>query len=337
MKKTSRNLKHTKTGAPSADCLVSGGKESFAEEISSSLSQKNKFIPSKYFYDNEGSELFDLICDLPEYYLTKKELEILSSFKDEFLAHLDGDYAVVELGSGSAIKTRHLFAILSPRQKRVHYYPIDISDVIRQSSRRLQDEFENLHITGIIGQYEHGLEHVRKIDGKKIVAFFGSSIGNFDQESAMDLLKKIHRSVNFGDLFLLGLDLVKDKAILESAYNDSSGTTARFNLNLLKRINEDLNGNFGLENFEHTSFYNPKEKRIEMHLKSKIRQQIDIAGANMRVLMEKGETIRTEYSHKYTVPQIRRMAKDAGFVLKQIWTDSQGYFALALFSKGRVA
>jgi uncharacterized SAM-dependent methyltransferase len=151
----------------------------------------------------------------------------------------------------------------------------------------------------------------------------------------MDLLKKIHHSIGSGDLFLLGLDLVKDKAVLESAYNDSSGITARFNLNLLKRINDDLNGNFGLENFEHTSFYNSEEKRIEMHLKSKIKQRIDIADANLSMLLEKDEMIRTEYSHKYTIPQIKQMAKAAGFNLKQIWTDGQDYFALALFSKGR--
>lgn len=340
MKKTTDNLKR-KVNAPPADCLMKSGpgdKASFADEISSGLSQKDKFIPSKYFYDKEGSELFERICDLPEYYLTKKEIEILSSFKDEFLAHLDGDYAVVELGSGSAIKTKHLFSILSPRQKRVHYYPIDISDVIRQSSRRLQDEFENLHVTGIIGQYEHGLEHVREVGGKKIIAFFGSSIGNFDQEHTADLLKKIHHSINPGDLFLLGLDLVKDKAVLESAYNDSGDVTARFNLNLLRRINDDLNGNFNLENFEHVSFYNSEEKRIEMHLKSKVRQRVNISGAGVSILLEKDETIRTEYSHKYTIPQIKKMAKTIGFDLKQIWTDEQNYFALALFSKsGRIA
>lgn len=338
MKKINHNPKYTKIDVSSTCYLMKtrlGGEESFADEISSSLSQKNKFISSKYFYDDKGSELFEQICNLPEYYLTKKELEILSCFKDEFLAHLDDNYAVVELGSGSAIKTKHLFEILSPRQERVYYYPIDISDVIHQSSQRLQDEFENLHITGIIDQYEHGLEHVKEIDGKKIIAFFGSSIGNFDQENAMKFLKKIHDSINADDLFLLGLDLVKDRTILESAYNDSSGITAEFNLNVLKRINEELHGNFNLESFEHVSFYNSKEKRIEMHLKSKIKQQIAIPDANLSIFLDKDEMIRTEYSHKYTIPQIKQMSKMAGFDLKQIWTDSQDYFALALFSKGK--
>lgn len=309
--------------------------DGMAEDIAFGLSQKSKFIPSKYFYDKIGSELFEQICDLPEYYLTKKEIEILSSFKDEFVSHLDGDYAIVELGSGAAIKTKHLFEILTARQKRIQYYPIDISDTIHESSQRLQDEFENLHITGIIGQYEKGLEHIKKTAGKKIVAFFGSSIGNFDQKTTVEFLKKIHESVNDDDLFLLGLDLVKEREILESAYNDSSGTTAKFNLNVLRRINEELDGDFVLRNFEHESFYNAKERRIEMHLKSKTRQQVNIANAGLSLRLEKDEMIRTEYSHKYTIPKIKQMGKTAGFDLKQIWTDSQDYFALALFQKQR--
>ena len=331
-----KNSKYAKISVSDTCCLMksqSDSSDNFVEEVHHGLSQKTKSIPSKYLYDKKGSELFDEICDLQEYYLTKKELEILSSFKDEFAAHLDGDYALVELGSGSAIKTRHLFDILSPRQKRVQYYPIDISDVIEQSSQRLQDEFENLHITGIIDQYESGLEHIKKTDGKKIIAFFGSSIGNFDQQSAVEFLKRIHDSINGDDLFLIGLDLVKEKQVLESAYNDSRGVTAEFNLNLLRRINRELEGNFPIENFEHVSFYNADKKRIEMHLKSKTSQRVNIPKAELQIDLQKGEMIRTEYSHKFTIPQIKQMAAMSGFEVRQIWNDSQEYFALVLFSK----
>lgn len=307
--------------------------ESFAVEVQSGLSKKEKTIPSKFLYDKKGSELFDEICELEEYYLTKKELEILDSFKNEFGSHLDGQYSLVELGSGSAIKTRHIFDILSSRQDRIEYYPIDISDVIEESSQRLQEEFENLHITGIVDQYESGLEHVQKMEGKKIIAFFGSSIGNFDQHDAVEFLKTIHDSINKEDLFLAGFDLVKEKDVLESAYNDSRGTTAEFNLNILRRINRELEGRFPVEKFEHFSFYNHEKKRIEMHLRSKTDQTVEIPKARLRLEFKTGETIRTEYSHKFTIPQIKEMARLSGFKVKHIWTDMQEYFALGLFSK----
>lgn len=326
------NPKSTKVNVSRYIIKPQAQNDDFAQEIVYGLTRKNKFIPSKYLYDKRGSELFDRICELPEYYPTKKELEILSSFKDEFSSYLDGSYAVVELGSGSAIKTKHLFEVLSG-QKTIPYYPIDISDVITESSARLQDEFSNLHITGIIDQYEGGLEHIKEIDGKKIVVFFGSSVGNFDQKEAIEFLRMVYDSLNDGDLFLLGVDLIKDVDVLETAYNDSAGITAEFNLNLLRRINNELGGDFVLKNFEHLAFYNPQEKRIEMHLRSKKDQLVSIADVDLLLNLKKDETIRTEYSHKYSIPQIKQMADDVGFVTKKIWTDSQNYFALALLAK----
>jgi L-histidine N-alpha-methyltransferase len=305
----------------------------FGVDISYGLSRKNKFIPSKYFYDKNGSYLFDKICDLPEYYLTKKETQILSEIKEDLLEHIDGHHVVAELGSGAAIKTRHLFETLSLMHKRIEYYPIDISDVVRESSRRLQNEFGNLHITGIVDQYESGLNYIKDMPGKKIIVFFGSSIGNFTQEEALEFLKKINDAMNEGDLFLLGADLVKSKKILESAYNDSKGVTGRFNLNLLCRINDELGGNFDVSSFEHVAVYNSKEKRIEMYLESRAEQQVNICNIGLTVNFKKGERICTEYSHKYTIPQIRKAAKMTGFEVGRIWTDKQDYFALALLSK----
>jgi dimethylhistidine N-methyltransferase len=306
--------------------------QNFAKDVAYGLTRKEKFIPSKYFYDKTGSELFDKICDLPEYYLTRKELEILDAAKQELSECLDGDYSVVELGSGSAVKTRHLFEVLCKSQEKINYYPIDISSIVKESSQRLQDEFDNLQITGIVDQYENGLDLVKDVAGKKIIVFFGSSIGNFDQKSAQDFLRKVRNSMKPGDLFLLGLDLVKGKKILEAAYNDSEGVTRDFNLNLLRRINYDLRGDLDYTNFEHVAFYNSKEKRIEMHIRSKTRQQISIRDIDLFVELEKGEIIRTEYSHKYTIQQIRKMAKRAELTPVRIWQDEQNYFALVLFS-----
>jgi dimethylhistidine N-methyltransferase len=307
--------------------------DDFAEDIAYGLTRKNKFVSSRHFYDKSGSELFDKICALPEYYLTKKETEILSVLKEDLPEYLDGNYSVVELGSGSATKTRYIFDALSSRQEKIEYYPIDISDVIKESSERLQSEFENLYITGIVDRYESGLDYLKNLAGKKIIVFFGSSIGNFDQKAALDFLRRIHSSMNDGDLFLLGVDLVKDKRVLESAYNDSRGVTAKFNLNLLYRINEVLGGDFEAGKFEHVAFYNSKEKRIEMHLESKEDQQVLIREIDLAMSLKKGERIRTEYSYKYTIPQIRRAAKRTGFSIMGMWTDKQDYFASVLLSK----
>lgn len=304
-----------------------------AQETSFSLSQKNKFIQSKFFYDMTGSSLFENICELPEYYLTRSEFEILDLLKLELTKYLVGRYALVELGSGSSVKTRKLLEILNDRQKNVEYYPVDISDILRDSSINLHDEYENLKITGIIDQYETGLEFVKKLDHtQKLVAFLGSSMGNFDTDEGIEFLKKIRNSMGADDLLLLGLDLVKDVKILESAYNDSQGITADFNLNMLVRMNHELNANFELDKFEHVAIFNKKHRRIEMYLKSLEKQQVFVSAIDLFLKLEKGELIHTEYSHKYTIPQIKKMAKKTGFKPIQIWTDKKNYFTLALFS-----
>lgn len=335
MKSHLNSNNYVKTVLSSNFCVIKSQnkKEStFATDVAYGLTRKNKFIPSKYFYDERGSQLFDQICALPEYYLTRKEIEILSSIKQDLSEFLGGDYSVVELGSGAAIKTKYLFDALSKNQEKINYYPIDISNTIEESGERLHSKFDNLQITGIIDQYEGGLDLVKNIDCKKIIAFFGSSIGNFDQHGMVSFLKKIQCGMKQGDLFLLGLDLVKNKKILENAYNDSKGITRKFNLNLLQRINDELDGDFILSKFEHVAFYNSKEKRIEMHLRSKAKQHISINNINLSISLERGETIRTEYSHKYTIPQIKKIAKNIGLHIKQIWSDEKNYFALVLFS-----
>lgn len=303
-----------------------------SQEISFSLSQKNKFISPKFFYDDIGSDMFEKICELPEYYLTRTEFEILDSIKSELSEYLVDNYALVELGSGSSVKTRKLLEILTSKQKDVEYYPVDISDILKDSSINLHDEYENLKITGIIDKYETGLEFVRTLDHtKKLVAFLGSSMGNFSPEDGIEFLEKINSSMNQGDMLLLGLDLVKDVKVLEAAYNDSKGVTADFNCNLLSRMNQELGANFDISKFEHVAVFNKKHKRIEMYLKSLAKQHVFVSAIDLFLKFKKGELIHTEYSHKYTPPQIKKMAKKTGFTPIRIWTDRKNYFALALF------
>ncbi len=305
----------------------------FATEISYSITRKNKFIHPKFFYDEIGSKLFEEICMLQEYYLTRTELEILQSIKLNMTNHLSGDYALIELGSGSATKTRTLLEILTQKQESVEYYPIDISEILKESSENLQRDFDNLNITGIIDQYETGLKFIKKLNiQNQLIVFLGSSLGNFKPEESMKFLKKIRGIMKENDLFLLGLDLVKDTKILEKAYNDSKGVTSKFNLNLLKRINDELAANFDLDKFEHMALFNNEEKRIEMYLRSKEKQEVLISGINLVLKLEKDELIHTEYSYKYTVSGINDMAEKAGLKPVKIWHDKNNYFALVLFS-----
>ena len=251
--------------------------KSFAEEISYSLSQNSKFISPKFFYDRKGSDLFESICSLPEYYPTKTEISILKKLKHELSSYLDENMNLVELGSGASVKTRLILDIFTTLQDETEYFPIDISEILTESSEQLLKDYDTLHITGIIDTYEGGLEFLKNYDNKKnLIIFLGSSFGNFAPDDGKLFLDKIFSTMNSGDLFLIGLDLVKDKNILESAYDDSKGTTAKFNLNVLSRINDELDADFDLDNFSHYSIYNKSDQRIEMNLKSLVSQSVII-------------------------------------------------------------
>ena len=191
-----------------------------------------------------------------------------------------------------------------------------------------------MHITGIIDTYEGGLEFLKNYDtNKNLILFLGSSFGNFTPDDGKLFLEKIFSTMKSGDLFLIGLDLVKDKNTLESAYDDSQGTTAKFNLNVLSRINDELDADFNIENFSHYSIYNENDQRIEMNLKSLVPQSVIIAKSNLSLNLEKGELIHTEYSHKYNIPQIKKILTDIGFEIKNIWLDDKKYFSLTLITK----
>jgi L-histidine Nalpha-methyltransferase len=308
--------------------------KSFADEISFSLNQPLKFISPKFFYDKKGSDLFEQICNLSEYYPTRTEINILKKLKDELPLYLVDSFRLVELGSGSSIKTRLILDILNRIQEKIEYLPIDISEILTESSALLQLDYDDLYITGIIDTYQGGLEFLSNYDDQKnLIIFLGSSFGNFTSNDGKEFLKKIHSTMKDDDLFLIGLDLVKNKTILENAYDDSQGITAKFNLNILSRINDELDADFNLNYFSHHAIYNEHDQRIEMYLKSLIDQSVRIKKANISLTLKKNELIHTEHSHKYTLSQIRELMHQTGFNIKNTWLDENNYFALTLVSK----
>jgi len=308
--------------------------KTFAEEISSSLDRVNKSIHPKFFYDKNGSDLFEKICSLPEYYPTRTEISILKNLESELDTFLENDFRLVELGSGSSTKTRLILDFLTSTQKNTEYFPIDISEILTESSEELLNDYKNLSITGIIDTYEGGLEFLKTYDDKSnLIIFLGSSFGNFSPIDGYRFLEKVYATMKPGDLFLIGLDLVKDKLILESAYNDSDGVTAKFNLNVLSRINDELDADFNLSNFSHRAIYNENDQRIEMYLKSLVDQSIIISKSHLELKLKKDELIHTEYSHKYLLSQIHDLLDDIGFDLKRTWFDDKKYFSLTLVSK----
>ena len=308
--------------------------KSFAEEISYSLNQNSKFINPKFFYDKKGSELFESICLLPEYYPTRTEISILKKLKHDLPSYLDENINLVELGSGTSVKTRLILDIFTKLQPKTEYFPIDISEILTESSEQLLKDYDTLHITGIIDTYEGGLEFLKSYDDKKnLILFLGSSFGNFTPDDGKLFLEKIFSTMKSGDLFLIGLDLVKNKNILESAYDDSQGVTAKFNLNVLSRINDELDADFDINNFSHYSIYNENAQRIEMNLKSLVSQSVIIRKSNLSLNLDKGELIHTEYSHKYHISQIKKLLNDVGFEFKNMWLDDEKHFSLTLVSK----
>jgi len=306
----------------------------FAEEIGDTLQQSKKSISPKFFYDQTGSKIFDEICSLPEYYPYNAETEILEQIEQKLLPYLSDEFHLVELGSGSSVKTRLLIDVLFKSQKHLQYFPIDISEILYQSAKNLCMDYPNLTVTGVVDTFENGLDFIEHYDNKpNLITFLGSSFGNFEQSEGMVFLKKINNLMKSNDLFLIGLDLKKDSNVLYNAYNDSQNTTAKFNLNVLKRINTELGGNFNLENFEHHVIYNEKKGRIEMYLRSLSEQSIKISKSDLFINLSKNELIHTENSHKFSISQIESTFRDSNFEKLEIWFDSRKYFAMVLVKK----
>jgi dimethylhistidine N-methyltransferase len=300
---------------------------SFAEDVRSGLSAQPKVLQPWHFYDALGSALFGAICELPEYYLTRAETEILRRFGPDIARALGGPERVVELGSGDGRKTRLLLEALLAQHPELTYVPVDVDPgILEISARELLASFPSLRVKAICADYRHASEVIPP-GGHTAVLFLGSSIGNHDPRSAAALLREVRQVLDPGDRFLLGADLQKKKEIVEPAYNDALGVTAAFNLNLLARINRELGGHFDLSRFEHRAFLNEAESRIEMHLASREVQEVRIDALAMDVRFAEGETIHTENSYKYGESDLQTLAREGGFVIEQMWTDSRKWFA----------
>lgn len=308
--------------------------KTFAQEIALTLNDNSKSISPKFFYNDHGSSLFEKICELPEYYLTRTETKILNQIETDLASFLTDNMRLVELGSGSSLKTRLILDVFDKIQSKIEYFPIDISDILKDSCQQLLDDYDKLHVTGIIDTYHGGLEFIKNYDDTpNLIAFLGSSFGNFNAEDGINFLQKINSSMKDSDLFLIGLDLVKEKHVLENAYDDSQGVTANFNLNVLTRINEELGGNFDLSQFSHMAKFNEEKQRIEMYLKSLTKQTVKIPKSNLEINLHEDELIHTEHSHKYSIPKIENMLYDSGFEINVIWQDENRHYALVLCSK----
>lgn len=309
--------------------------DAFARAVRAGLLDRPRTLPCRYFYDDEGSRLFEAICDLPEYYLTRTEDAILAQHADAMVAGWVADPLLVELGSGSSTKTCHLIEANLRAYGRLHYVPIDVSRaILADSAQGLIDQYPNLRVTGFAANYRDALGLIaERFDRPKLVAFLGSSLGNYETEEAIDLLRLIADGMDLADRLLLGTDLDKDEAKLCAAYDDAQGVTARFNLNLLTRINRELGGDFVPDRWQHEARYNPREHRVEMHLVSRADQVVAVPEAEVEAHFGIGESIHTENSHKYTPELLAHLADRAGFVEEAAWLDPDGLFRVQRWRK----
>jgi L-histidine Nalpha-methyltransferase len=316
-----------------------GAADEFAADVRAGLSGRPKALPPKYFYDDLGSKLFEAICRLPEYYLTRAESEILGRYGDAIVEATDGPARLIELGSGSAEKTRYLIDALFARQPELHYLPVDISPAsLESSSLELLKTYADLRITAYAADYFTALQALAEAGKSKqdyrrtIALFLGSNIGNFDEHESRAFLMAVRRVLDAGDALLLGADLKKSAGVLLPAYDDALGVTAAFNLNLLARINRELGGDFDLKQFAHRAVYDDRRGRIEIHLVSRAPQSVRVRGIDLEVRFEAGETIHTENSYKFDAGQLAALARDTGFALRRTWYDEAERFSFNLLT-----
>jgi L-histidine N-alpha-methyltransferase len=302
----------------------------FAAEVRASLTKPGqRELPSKYLYDEVGSALFETICVLPEYGLTRADARLLEKHAGEIVGRLPSPIRVAELGSGSGKKTRWILEALSRRQK-TYYYPIEISPSALAACAKELGQIDLVSVVGHEQPYLEGLRTVAEGRGEQdhlLVLFLGSTIGNFDRDAGDEFLREMRAILRPGDALLLGTDLEKSVALQLLAYNDPAGVTAAFNLNLLARINRELGADFDLAGFQHEARWNSAERRIEMHLRSLRRQTVHVPAASLRFMLDEDETIWTESSHKYKADEIPAMAARTGFRCDGQWIDREWPFA----------
>jgi L-histidine N-alpha-methyltransferase len=314
--------------------LASQALAEFSSDVILGLGQPGqKELPSKYLYDEVGSALFDVICLLPEYGLSRAGMRSLKLYAPDIISRLSGPFVVAELGSGSGQKTRFLLEALSRRQ-RVNYYPIDISGSALHRCQQELGEMDRVSIVGFERAYLDGLQEVaaRRRDGEHLlVLFLGSTIGNFDRPAGDQFLRDVRKVLREGDALLLATDLEKPIPQLLAAYDDAAGVTAAFNKNLLARINRELDGTFDLSRVQHIVRYDRAERRVEMHLRSTVWQRITLRKAQFSFSLREGETIWTESSHKYNPQEVPQMGERTGYSCAGQWFDYEWPFAQNLF------
>jgi L-histidine Nalpha-methyltransferase len=302
-----------------------------SREVIEGLTTIPKSLPSKYFYDRLGSELFEKICDLPEYYPTRSETAILTTASQE-IAQITGICELVELGSGSSTKTRLLLSAYDSLGKPWQYIPIDISgEILKNSALNLQKEYDNLSILGLVGTYEQALLQLPPSSlSQRMIIFLGSTLGNFTYQQSDRLFNEIRDILTVGDYFLLGIDLQKPIDVLENAYNDSQGITAAFNLNMLSHLNRCFDGNFDINLFKHQAIYNQEKHQIEMYLSAEKSHQVRLNKLDLEIKFDKNEAILTEISRKFNLNQMQDFLANHKLKTVKYWTDENNYFGLIL-------
>jgi dimethylhistidine N-methyltransferase len=305
-----------------------------AVEVFTGLTGRPKTLSPWLFYDEAGSRLFEEITELPEYYVTRTERQILAENADEIVSTAAGgrDLSMIELGAGTATKTGLLLKAAVRLQERVTYYPIDVSQTALDEARsRLEAELPEVTVEPIVADYTEGMRHNSTAPtGRRLVLYIGSSIGNFSPADAVEVLRGVRAQLSSGDCLLLGTDMVKDARMLHAAYDDAAGVTARFNMNVLSRINRELEGSFNPQLFRHQARWNPIDSRIEMHLESLLAQKVAIRALDLEVRFLLGETIHTENSYKFTDESVLSLLTRAGFRLRQQWSDANKWFTVYL-------
>lgn len=313
---------------------VKAAADALTNDVLDGLRKEPKELSPVWFYDELGSFLFDNICQLPEYYITRTELQIMHGHAAEMAQHIGPEAALIEFGSGTSRKTRLL---LDQLENPIAYAPVDISrEHLFAAAGSLAKDYPNLHIVPVCADFTQNVELPQFVRAaqRRVVYFPGSTLGNFDHRQARALLVRMRELVGRSGAILIGIDLRKDPKVLERAYDDAAGVTAEFNINALRHVNRELGADFDLEAFDHLAVWVENESRIEMHLVSKRDQVVHLGGEKVRI--RRGEHLRTEYCHKYTLESFNELAAMAGLAVRRVWTDPNRQFSVQLLEPARL-
>jgi L-histidine Nalpha-methyltransferase len=305
--------------------------EAIAFDVYEGLTASPRHLPSKLFYDEAGSKLFEQITELPEYYLTRTERSIFESYAADIIHQAGSSLTLVELGAGTATKTSILLEELLRQQSRALFYPIDVSPTaLDQAVRQLSTEFPSLRVNPVVADYTGGVPALSRISGRKLVLYIGSSIGNFEPPHAIRILRRIRQTLRSGDSLLLGADYAKNPKILVPAYDDAQGITAMFNKNILARLNRELGADFDLDAWRHVALWSRRCSRMEIFLESRREQSAFVPALDLDLTFAPGERIHTENSYKYTDAMIDSILRESGFALEHTWSDRKKWFGVHL-------